>query len=63
MGQQEYIEQREAHSISARETRIAVEKSTAPTGIYGSNRLDVLVLDALTTIAVLTIAGQLQQLT
>ena len=63
MVQQEYIKQHETHSISAGETRIAVEKSTAPTGIYGSYRLDVLVLDALITISVLTIAGQLQQLT
>ena len=56
MGQQEYIEQCDAHSISARETRTALEKSTAPVGIDGSYKLDVLVLNALTTIAVLTIA-------
>ena len=34
----------------------AVDKSTAPKGIYGTYRLDVLVLNALTTIVVLTIA-------
>ena len=63
MGQQEYIEQCEAHSISARETRIAVEKKTAPKGTYGSYRLGVLVLNALTTIVALTKATATTTLT